>query len=270
MFQQNEINFLQIFIKDYCGVILETDNPTFFEARLNNVLHQHNITSLFELCYKIKDNKMLLDEVISQLTTHESLFFRDDSFFSSLDKIILPHFHEINKEKKTLYLWSAACSNGQEPYSVKMLIDQHHLNFSNWDVKIYCSDISKQCIEYAKKGEYSHFEIQRGVQKTYLDKYFTKHNDNWKIQSSMQQNMEFFVHNLIQDQFPYYAKLDIILLRNVLIYFDLEMKKKVLQNMQLCLNPKGALILGGPETIIGISQQYILWPMVNSSIYQLI
>ncbi len=188
---------------------------------------------------------------MESLTTHESSFFRDAKPFDYFANTLLPQIAE-KKDSRSVYVWSAACSSGQEPYSLAMLI----IEFLNKNdpgslpaVNIIATDLSQAILDKAKKGIFSHFEVQRGLPTPYLIKYFKKDGLEWAISDEIKQLVRFQAHNLIQPHTLTSQRFDVIFCRNVLIYFDEATKHKVVQYLCDNLETNGMLVLGGSEIL---------------------
>lgn len=262
-----ELTDLRQMIKQKCGVILETDSHLFLQTRLHSFLLFHQIKDLTELSSHLKIYPEHFDEVIDLVTTHESLFFRDDSFFKTFEEQVLPYFFEARRQDRRLRIWSAACAHGQEPYSVAMCILNHKLNFSDWNIEILATDISKNATAKARKGVYTHFEVQRGLSLLQLSENFEKSEEGWKILDKISRLVRFENINLIEP-FLQKSSFDIVFIRNVLIYFDTETKQRILAGISSLLPSDGCLGLGGPETILGLSQNFEAWDKNTSSLYR--
>ena len=190
------------------------------------------------------------------MTTNESMFFRDKRPFDNLVNFILPQLKANNPERKNIRIWSAACSSGQEPYSINMTLRNEKNHYPDYKFDIIATDISPQMIEQAKIGVYSQFEVQRGLTIHKLLTYFQKQSDDmWKINADMKENISFKVENLLDD-YKKLGKFDIIFCRNILIYFDKERKIDILNRLSESLNKGGFLVLGSSETCFGLCDKF--------------
>ena len=194
-------------------------------------------------------------QAVDSMTTNETLFFRDDRPFKQFREIVLPNIIKGRENSKTLRIWSAASSTGQEPYSLAMTICESFPQYQDWKIEILATDLSDTALARAKKGEFSQFEIQRGLPIQMVMKYFKQEGTVWKIHDKIRSMVKFEKFNLLDkmDNFPVF---DIIFCRNVLIYFDEPTKKKIMQNMMKRLSPDGFLFLGASETILGLCPEF--------------
>ena len=190
------------------------------------------------------------------MTTNESMFFRDTKPFEHLSKVILPAFKAAGKNN--IRIWSAACSTGQEPYSIAMTLKEEAAKYPGLLAEIYATDLADKVIERARSGLYSQFEVQRGLPITMLMKYFEQRPGNmWQLKDTIRSMVKYAPANLLQ---PYGAlgRFDIIFCRNVLIYFDEKTKSDVLDRMAAITNKSGFLFLGGAESVLGLTTKYKL------------
>lgn len=198
-------------------------------------------------------------QVIDAMMTNETLFFRDDKPFRQLRSAVLPTVIKAREGRKSLRVWSAACSTGQEPYSIAMTILETLPKSEEWHITILATDLSDVALAQAMKAEFNQFEIQRGLPTTMVMKYFKQNGNSWKVQDKIHNMVRFENFNLLDkmDRFPTF---DIIFCRNVLIYFNEETKKKILNSLLKKLPADGFLFLGGAETVIGICPDLKIYP----------
>jgi chemotaxis protein methyltransferase CheR len=193
--------------------------------------------------------------VVEAMTTNESFFFRDNKPFDQFRSIVLPNLLKARASKKSFRIWSAACSSGQEPYSLAMILKEEAAKLSGWRVEIVGTDISSDILQKARTGAYSQFEVQRGMPMTLLVKYFKKKDENWVIDPALQSMVTFKEWNLLGDVRAL-GHFDVVFCRNVLIYFDQPTKSKVLQGISQVMADDAVLYLGGAETVLGISDHF--------------
>ena len=197
----------------------------------------------------------LHQKVVEAMTTNETLFFRDARAFDMLARSILPALIAERSAQRSLNIWCAACSSGQEPYSVAMLLREHRPSLEGWRIAITASDISRDMIARAHAGRYSRLEVNRGLPAALLVKYFEQHGPAWEIRPEIRRMVGFREINLIHD-WPNLRDIHLVLMRNVLIYFDRATKKRILERIARLLDPRGYLILGGSETTINIDDSF--------------
>ncbi len=252
----DEFEFISGLLKQRSGLALTPDKGYLLDTRLSPIAKANGMADIRELIVKLRQNPNapLAYQVIESMTTNESMFFRDTKPFDQLVKVILPELKA--KGRNSIRIWSAACSTGQEGYSIAMAIKEEMPKYPGLSAEIYGTDLAEKVVERARSGMYSQFEIQRGLPIAYLMKYFTQRpNNNWEINDTIKSMVKFNTGNLLQ---PYLAlgRFDIIFCRNVLIYFDEKTKGDVLDRMAGILNAPGYLYLGGSETTHGLTTKY--------------
>ena len=203
------------------------------------------------------------------MTTNETSFFRDLRPFEALRKDVLPPLLAARAERKSLVIWSAACSSGQEPYTIAILLREHFPQLRDWNVQIIASDLSRQMLDRAERGEYSQLEVNRGLPAALLIKYFQKSGLYWRIKPEIARLVRFVPINLI-GPWPPLGVLDIVFLRNVMIYFSPEAKRQILPKIRRQLAADGTLILGGAETTLGIDDGWERFNHGKAATYRLV
>ena len=264
-----DFNYLSSLIKNNSGIVLEKDKQYLIESRLYPVAKKHNFNNIAELVMSVKssNNAAMICDIIEAMTTHETLFFRDVKVFNKIRDYIIPAIKSSDGAITKIKIWSAASSSGQEAYSLAMMF-MENTSFG-LDCEIFGTDLSKKIIEKAQKGEFTQFEVQRGLPITLLMKYFTSSTENWYISDEVKKKVKFAEFNLLNDINNLPEKgFHIVCLRNVLIYFDSETKAKILNNIAKVLLPKGYLVLGTADTVMGAEDKYTLVPD-SIGIYQL-
>lgn len=244
-------------LKQRSGLVLSRDKAYLLESRLMPVARKWNMKGLDELALSIRTRRdeALLREVTEAMTTNESSFFRDSKPFDQFRQVVLPMMLQNRAAKRHIRIWSAACSSGQEPYSLAMVLADEQAKLAGWRVEIIATDISSEMVERARSGTYSQFEVQRGLPIQYLVKHFRQMGDKWQLSPQIRQMVTFREYNLLHELSPL-GTFDIIFCRNVLIYFDQQTKARVLDNMSRLLPSDGVLYLGGAETVLGISERF--------------
>ena len=246
-------------LKEKSGMSLARDKIYLLESRLKPVIEKYKCGSLEGLAVLLRDtgNNLLIYELIEAMTTHETLFFRDDRPFSYFRTALMPALLQARQTEKKLRFWSAACSTGQEPYSIAMTVSELLAGQTGWSIDILATDISNIVIEQARNGTYGQFEIQRGLPVQMLVTHFTRNGAQWQVNEKIRRMVRFETFNLIQSM-EKFGMFDVIFCRNVLIYFDEPTKAKVLQNISRRLTPEGYLLLGGAESALCANESLAL------------
>ena len=249
--------FIAAFLKERSGLIITPDKLYLLETRLGAILREHNLAGLPALTEALRQvgAGKLKDKVVDAMTTNETSFFRDSHPFDTLRKALIPGLIERRASGKALRIWCAACSTGQEPYSIAMTLKDHFPVLGAWKVEIIATDISPSVLERAREGVYSTFEVQRGMPIQMLVRHFDQVGQHWRIKPDLRQNISFRSANLLDD-FSILGTFDVILCRNVLIYFDQPTKTRILHAMAKRLAPDGALMLGGAESVFGLCDAF--------------
>ena len=249
------------------GIVLDDSKSYLIEARLTPVAKDEGAASLDGLCNLIRalGGNRIRDKVVEAMTTNETLFFRDLAPFEALEKVVIPELLEKQKGNRLLRFWSAAASSGQEPYSLAMM----WLEMGNLarDLEILGTDLSDEILAKAKAGKYMQLEVNRGLPAKYLVKHFTRQNLEWEISSSIRDMVRWKKFNL-KDNPSLLGTFDIVLCRNVLIYFDIETKKQILHNIGKRLAPGGYLIMGSSETTLNIDESFGRQQIGRAILYQ--
>ncbi len=258
----NEFQLMRDYIEKSCGIHLTDDKMYLVCTRLTTLMVERGCNSFADLYHKaVADNTHVLrDKIVEAMTTHETFWFRDTSPFVIMDEVILRELAEeirLGKRSK-IKIWSAACSTGQEPYSVAMTVLELARKYNSLKpehVEITATDISSTVLYLATAGRYNSLAMSRGLDKDYENRYFEPDGKVWAIKDDVKKMVRFQKINL-QEDFSLIGKQDIILCRNVLIYFSDELKKDILQRIALLLRPNGNLFIGASESIINFTKEY--------------
>jgi len=255
----NEADFhiLANIFRERSGLVLAENKTYLLESRLIPVAKKHGIDGLEALVDVIRKSasEKLLFDLTEAMTTNESFFFRDNTPFDTFRDHTLPALLESRAQSKHIRIWSAACSTGQEAYSLAMLLKEQAAKLADWRIEIVGTDLSPTVLEKAKAGVYSQFEVQRGLPVQYLVKYFSQDNELWQIDASLRAMVKFQEGNLLEN-FSNLGKFDVVFCRNVLIYFERETKSEVLAKISLMMPNDGILFLGGAETVLGVTNEF--------------
>ncbi|MHA7063897.1 CheR family methyltransferase [Azospirillum argentinense] len=252
-----DFDMFSTLLKQRSGLVLTRDKAYLLESRLMPVARKWNMKGLEELASTVRTRKdeALLRDITEAMTTNESSFFRDQKPFDQFKQIVLPKLLEARAAKRSIRIWSAACSSGQEAYSLAMLLNEDAAKLAGWRIEIVGTDISAEMVERSKSGIYTQFEVQRGLPIQMLVKHFKQQGDKWQISQQLRQMASFREFNLLGD-LSTLGQFDIVFCRNVLIYFDQPTKTKVLEAIARQMPQDGVLYLGGAETVLGITDRF--------------
>jgi chemotaxis protein methyltransferase CheR len=250
--------FVRGVLRERSGHQLEDDKVYLVETRLLPVARRHGFESVEGLVLRLRSrrNERLLREVVEAMTINETFFFRDGHPFEVLRQTVLPELVRRRADVRCLNIWSAACASGQEPYSLAILLRQHFPALSSWNIRLIASDLSGAMLERARRGHYSELETSRGLTPELLEAYFQRQGVGWQIRDDLRRMVEFLAINL-SSAWPALPRLDLVLLRNVLIYFDLPTKRLILDRVHRVLQPDGYLLLGGAETTHSLDDGFV-------------
>lgn len=240
---------------------MENSKQYLVESRVMPIVRRERLSGLDELVQILqrKQSPKLAKDVIEAMTINETYFFRDKTPFDQFRNTILPALIETRQKERKLRIWSAAASTGQEAYSLAMILEDNAARMPGWNIEILGTDLSDQVLEKARKGIYSQFEVQRGLPTPMLLRHFTQTGESWQISEAMRSKVTFRQLNLLSD-FTSLGRFDVIFCRNVLIYFDTNLKADILSRMTRMLTPDGFLTLGASESLIGIKTDLAAHP----------
>ncbi len=255
-----DYEYLRKILKERSGLDLSADKQYLVESRLIPLARKAGLAGIPELVAKMKGGAdRLTADVVEAMTTNETFFFRDKIPFDHLRDTILPALMQARANRKSIRIWSAASSTGQEPYSIAMCLKERAAQLAGWRFEIVATDLSQEVLEKSKAGIYSQFEVQRGLPIQLLVKYFTQTGELWQINADIRGMVQHRALNLLQD-FSHLGKFDVIFCRNVLIYFDQETKINIFERMSRIVEPDGMLMLGAAESVVGITDAFRPYP----------
>lgn len=259
--------FLELYVHRESGILLGPDKLYLLKSRLQPVLEQERLASLDQLCDRIRlaPTESLRRRIVESMTTHETLFFRDPAVFDMLRKELIPELVKAREGSRTLRIWSAACSSGQEPYSLAMMLLESGLG--DWSIEITATDISSQILERAASGTYLQIEVNRGLPAPLLIKYFQRAGLDWRIKENVRRMVRFTNFDLRQNMSAL-GPFDLVLCRNVLIYFEVDTRKRILAGIRSRLAPGGCLLLGASETTFHIDDSFQRHTISGSVVYR--
>lgn len=256
--ETSDFEILAGLLKQRTGKVLPAGKGYLIETRLMPLARKRSLDGPGAVIDAIRagHDGELVREVIEALSTGESFFFRDRPLFDRLRSEVLPRLRIERAQARHLRIWSAACSSGQEPYSLAMLLSELAPEFAGWQVDILATDVSRDSLERARTGRYSQFNVQRGLPIRFLLKYFEPDGDtHWRIEEAIRQRITFREASLLDD-FASFGAFDLILCRNILVDFDAAAMRSTLDRMAGALRAGGFLFLGGAESVVGVSDRF--------------
>jgi chemotaxis protein methyltransferase CheR len=255
-----DYEFLRKLLRERSGLDLSSEKQYLVESRLIPLARRAGLSGIAELVQKIKTGSgALTTEVVEAMTTNETFFFRDKVPFDHLRETILPAILRTNALRRSLRIWCAASSTGQEPYSIAMCLKEIAPALAGWRVEILATDLSQGVLEKARAGIFSQFEVQRGLPIQMLVKHFTQVGELWQLNADIRAMVQHRQLNLLQD-FSHLGTFDVVFCRNVLIYFDHDTKASIFERVAKVLEPDGVLLLGAAESVVGISDAFKPYP----------
>jgi chemotaxis protein methyltransferase CheR len=259
--KQQSYDSLCTYLRRASGLVLDADKRYLVESRVAPIVRREGFSGLTELVRAIErgNHPGLAQEVVQAMTINETYFFRDKVPFEKLREVFLPELISARAAKRSIRIWCAASSTGQEPYSIAMILDEFASRLAGWRVEIIATDISEAVLAKARAGIYSQFEVQRGLSTQQLLRYFTQVRNDWQLNAAIRSRVTFRNFNLLDD-FSILGHFDLIFCRNVLIYFEPDRKADVLNRMSRILAEDGVIALGASESVLGLSTRLVSHP----------
>ena len=256
-----DYEFLRKLLKERSGLDLSSDKQYLVESRLVPLARKAGLPGISELAQKMKAGgaEPLVAEVVEAMTTNETFFFRDKMPFEHLKDTMLPAILQARSARRSLRIWCAASSTGQEPYSIAMCLKGLAPALAGWKVDIVATDLSQGVLEKSRAGIFSQFEVQRGLPIQLLVQHFTQVGDMWQLNPDIRSMVQHRQLNLLND-FSHLGTFDIIFCRNVLIYFDQDTKTGIFERLAKAIEPDGFMVLGAAESVVGISDAFKPYP----------
>jgi chemotaxis protein methyltransferase CheR len=254
---QEDFDFVRAFVQKRSAIVLEKEKAYLAETRLALVARREGLASIDDLVAQLRAAPAngLHQKVVEAMTINETSFFRDVKPFEALRKLVVPELMRRRAGERRLSIWCVASSTGQEPYSVALSLHEHFPALRDWRLNILATDLSSEAIERARRSCYTQMEVNRGLPVTLLVKHFRKEGVDWQLKDYIRKMVEFRQLNLIE-AWPALPAMDIVLLRNVLIYFDVQTKRDILTKLHQVLRPEGYLFLGGAETTLHLDDTF--------------
>ncbi len=266
---QDEFQFFTSLLEKHAGIVLEAGKEYLVEARLAPVARDNGFGSVSALLQDLRMNTMGRGhwQAIEALTTNETSFFRDEHPFNALREVILPDLIARRASSRSLNIWCAAASTGQEPYSLAMLIRDSFPQLLGWNLSFIATDLSEAALARAREGRFNATEIGRGLPPLFRQRYFHVDGDGLRVREEIRRMVAFRAMNLV-GPWPNMPELDLVMLRNVLIYFNVETKRNILQKVQRYLRPDGCLLLGAAESTLHIEESYEVVHLERTAYYR--
>jgi chemotaxis protein methyltransferase CheR len=266
----DEFRLLRDLVHDHCGIVFEDDQAQLMERRLAPRLAALGLASYSEYYRHLRYSsrrKEELDEIVERITTNETYFFRELYQLEALQQEILPEIHQRQPRGKHLTIWSAGCSSGEEAYSAAIMVLESGL-FGEWDVRVFGSDISRKVLQVARKGAYGPVSF-RGVDERYKRRWFREVEGKLVVREEARAITSFGRLNLLDtDMLSVVGEVDVVLCRNVLIYFDGDARRKVVDALYRKLVPGGYLLLGHAESLLNVSTAFELVHFPTAMVYR--
>lgn len=256
--KDEDFQYYQSLLLKESGLTITQDKIYLLDSRLTPVAKSRDYSSLEEMTQALRTStagRDLIVDVVEAMTTNETSFFRDTRPFDILRDTVLPYVLKNKQSSRRVRIWCAAASSGQEPYSIAMILKEAAEKLAGWSFEIVATDISHDILDKAKQGRYSQFDVQRGLPIQYLMKYFEQQDEYWQVKDEIRNMISYQYFNLLSDMSSL-GTFDIVFCRNVLIYFNEEIKADVLRRTSERMVNDGFLFLGGAETVLGITDKF--------------
>jgi chemotaxis protein methyltransferase CheR len=271
-----EFYLFRKYIEEQCGIDIQEDKAYLIESRLSKLLADSGLSSFEELYNRVThiQDRMMTEKIIDAITTNETQWFRDNTPWEILENVIMPVWIQEFREGKRakVRIWSAACSTGQEPYSIAMSIDRYLAKYQITDIfpsqfEILATDISTTVLEIARMGKFSSVSIIRGLSESYKEKYFQNQEHTWILDETIKKRVKFEQFNL-QNSFLIWGKFDMVFCRYVIIYFSEHFKHEIIDKMAGVMEPGGVFFLGSSELFSGAKAYFEMKTYQNGVYYQ--
>lgn len=262
--------FVATLMRQRSALVLEPGKEYLVKSRLVPIVQRHGLSSIAQLIGMLRDKNEngLASEVVEAMVTTETSFFRDVHPFETLKTAILPRLIDLRRTKRQLNIWIAASSSGQEPYSIALILKEFFPELSGWQINLVATDISHEMLHRSRAGRYSQVEVNRGLPIAMLLKWFRQEGAHWQLDERIRGMVTFSPLNLAQP-WPTMPTWDLVFLRNVMIYFDNEVKKSILGRVARVLGRDGYLLLGGAETTLSLDDSFCRVETLKTGYYQL-
>lgn len=266
----DDFDYVANLVRDTAAIVLEPAKLYLVEARLTPVARREGFESISDLIEQVRGGRdgSLRDKVVEAMTTNETSFFRDITPFQILKDNVIPDLIEKRSDVQELNIWCAASSTGQEPYTIAMTLKDGFPELDNWKITFLATDLSMEVLDRAREGFYTQLEINRGLPASMLVRFFEKDGPEWRVKEDLRKMIEFGQLNLI-GKWPLLPRIDVLFVRNVLIYFDVETKRQILAHMKATMARDAYLFLGSAETTLNLDEEFRRVTFERGSCYRL-
>lgn len=254
MLQAADYDYIRGLVRERSAIVLDESKDYLIETRLQRLAYTERIANVSDLVARARRDAVMSRRVVEAMTTNETSWMRDIHPFDNLRGHILPELSRLRGAGRRINIWSMACSSGQEPYSIAMVIRESFPNLAA-STRILATDLSTEMVQRTRDGVYTQLEVNRGLPAQYLTRYFKKSGLEWHVAPELKSMVDVRAMNLV-DTWPALGVMDVVFLRNVLIYFDLETRRGIFQKLRKTLAPDGWLILGGAETALNVDDTF--------------
>ena len=267
--RREDFDYIRGLLKEHSGVFLEDGKEYLLEVRLSPLFAELKVDSVAEVVAVLRrdNNRATREHVLNTLLTNETYFFRDIHPFEMLRDELLPEMFAARAARRQIKIWSAACSTGQEPYSIAMIVHDLLERHPGFSVEIVATDLSEENLEKARAAKYTQAEVNRGLPAPLLIRHFRKNESTWDLSETIRRMVTFRKVNLMEIG-SQWSGFDVILLRNVLIYFDQASKRSIIGRVRRALANDGAVMLGASETVLGLSDEFNIVHAGKASLYR--
>ncbi|MCU1428757.1 MAG: protein-glutamate O-methyltransferase CheR [Actinomycetia bacterium] len=266
----SDFDYVRALVRERSAIVLEPGKEYLVQTRLQPVAQRNGLADIGALVDRLRRGEpALATQVVEAMTTNETSFFRDAHPFEMLRTDVIPTLMESRKTQRALRIWSAASSTGQEAYTIAMTLRESFPQLAGWAVSILGTDLSRDVVEKAKEGRYAQIEVNRGLPAPLLLKYFERAGLAWKVKQELRRAVEFKQMNLIAP-WPSIPRMDVVFLRNVLIYFDGDTKRAILANVRRVIAPDGYLFLGAAESTLQYDRTFERIQTARTNCYRLL
>lgn len=264
-----QFDYLRQIVRQHSAIVIDADKEYLVDTRLTPLAEREGFGSIQDLICSLQKQTFgpRHRRVVAAMTNNETWFFRDFQPFEAIRHHIMPELLTARAAQRSITIWSAACSSGQEPYSLAMCL-RENFDRPSWTYSIVATDLADHILDRARQGSYSQMEVSRGLPASLLTRYFESAGVRWQLKDTIRSMVDFRQMNLI-GQWPPMPAVDILMLRNVLIYFDVEVKRSILANVKKILKPDGYLLLGAAETTLNLDDAFERVPFARSAYYRL-